>query len=283
MKTFLELQEEGLVKPIIKNKYGFKIPERDLEILVEMCRNSQFAERIKLENIRSDAYLSDLLKFYIRGNDGDFKPITVSDSEFEKLENQNAMFRATSNEAHNINHLLNSKVVLRDGDNGSGIYFSEGVGSFVPRYVISHLKDKPVNENVGNIYKVALNPDASVVDRIFLYNTIKELKKAVDNGCYADGTKLTFGCDKELLKKVLSNDFSVVALLMGANAIYVPLKETAMIQNQFKFLGHFILLDKNPIIVPKETSQLNARVDITNLKNNPTEEIAKIQSVLTKK
>lgn len=282
MKTFIELEELGLVRPMIKNKYGFKIPPRDLEILVSLCRDPQIAERVKSGYYRSDGKLSDLLKFYIRDGNGDFKPTVISDSDFDKLENINAMFRATSNASHDINTFLNSKIVLRDGDNGSGVYFSEGSGLYLPNYVVNHLKDKPVNEPVGNIYKVALNPDASIVNKMFLFQTMNELKKSIDNGCYLDGTKLNLGCDKEVLKRLLSNDVSVVALLMGANAIYVPFRECATVQGKSMFLGHYILLDKSPAVITENTDKLNAKVNITKLKTNPEPEIEKIKSILIK-
>ena len=286
MKTLSELQAAGLAKPMIKEKYGFKIPEKDLEILVSVCKDSRFAENLK-SDFRSYANLAELIKFYVRKEKSkDYSPIIVDEKEFEKLEEQNAMFRATSNEPYDVNFFLNSKIVLRNGDNGSGIYFSEGSGSYLPRYVISHLRDKPVNENTGNIYKVALNPDASFIDRTILYMIIKDLTKAIDDGCYSDGTKLNIGCDKELLKRVISCDFAVVALLLGANAIYVPYKENALVQGDKKFLGHYVLFDKKPVIVTSNTLKLNTKVDITNLKansENSEKEIERIKSVLTKR
>lgn len=274
----MELLEEGKIKPTVKAS-EFKISDNDLEILINMCKDNRIVDIINSNKgvNHQNAFLANLLKFYIRGENGDFKPLVLSDEEFNKLKNVNTMYRATSIGSHDLNRLLNSPMELRGGSNGSGIYFAEGEDGKVADYCISHLRDKNVVESHGNIYMAALNPEASIVDKFALHYVSGQLIKSINDGCYPDGTKLEVGCNKQTLTDLLSFDTTIVALLMGVNAIYVPFRKFI---DKNRALGHYILLDKKAIAVSSNLDSQNASVDIANLKSNPENEIKKISAKL---
>ena len=273
MKSFYELQQEGIVKPMLKNPRGYKIPKDDLEILTQMCRNSEIAKRVLFYGERQcDPELTTIFNENKHGGSEGGKPLIVDEKKFEELFQVNALYRGTFNDEFDINQFLNSKVEFRIGVNGSGIYFSEND----PKYSLNFLLNTPSKATEGHFFKVALNPNANLVDKMMIYKVRGELISAINHGCYADGEKLNLKCDPQVLINLLQSDTSLVALLLGASAVYIPYRNST----PQGFWGHYVLLDKSAVAVTKDTTHLDTKIDFDNLRNNFDNENEKIRTKL---
>ncbi len=268
MQPYYSLQEKG-IRPIIKNALGLKIPKEDLEILSYLCLNNDIIKHLFSDNRSnlSDHSLVNKFRSYKKPDKSLDEAIVVNEKTFSELFSVTGLYRSTFGEEYNLTQFLNSKLHYSAGSNGSGVYFTEND----PKYSIEHFKKSDENKSqsrFGHLFKVALNPESKVIDKIKLFEVQRDLITAVNNKQYADGEKIEFKCDKEVLVRMLQSDPSLIALMIGVSSVYVPFRNFT---NQGNF-GHFVMLNKNAAAVSKNQDSLDVKVDIQNLKNNPEQE-----------
>lgn len=273
MKSILESEyAKNLQKGVLKSR-GFKIAESDLQIINKIVQENT-KELLQISpRSRSNAKFVNFLLEKKYGNAVN-ETTVVDDDVFNELAEKNVLLRANVGERFDVNFFANTPLYVADGDNGSGLYFCENETD----YVKNHFKKfSNTLEKVGNVWKMVVNPNASLIDRITLYQTQQKLIENVNRGFYDDGSKCEFNGNKNALINFLQCDVSVVAVLMGAQIIYVPFKHLS----QGKSSGDAIVLDKSAVMLSNKIYRCNAKVDLSNL--DSANEQSKIDALLNNK
>ena len=259
MKSVLKNNLNNSIEHSILKAQGFKFSCDDINILNNLINSVATNENVNYFNLLKLLMLE-------KHNDNENEVLMIDDEVFNNISKENVILRANVGERFDINFFKNTPLYISNGANGSGLYFAENEYN----YILQHFKKfEELQIKTGNVWKMVINPNANLIDRITLYKLQQRLIQAVNNEQYEDGTPLKFNCNKQILINLLNSDVSVIAILFGAQAIYVPFKHAS---RENGTSGDLILLDKNAVCLPKNgVYKCNMKIDLKDVATNESE------------
>lgn len=178
----------------------------------------------------------------------------------------NTIYRATFGESYDLKQLANSPLHFAAGSNGTGLY-AVTESRFAKSYIKNHLSKKftQFDNKTGNILKICIDKNSIVINKLDIFRACKRFEKEI--------TQMDLPDDfKNLFISFVSSDISISALLLGADAIFLP-------------NGHIIILNKDILIFPENQTDFEKctlKIDLEKFRNQDKTEHEKADNFLQK-